>query len=229
MNRTIIGGHVRARRPLQPPRCRPHRGPRRRSGRQARGPLRACPDHRRGATRWPSCSMTWTAGVLLSLDGEALRPDRRDRRRPERAASPTGTRSSAPSVPDGPGRASCRVPAPACSRPLVVEDEEGAVLEGLLAVGWADEKPPIDEVTDSTPGHRRPSGRGHPPGSPAQLGLGALRPRRPPAAHRPTDRPRQPGHVRAHARARDRARHAPGHAARRRHARRGRPDRHQPS
>jgi diguanylate cyclase (GGDEF)-like protein len=42
-----------------------------------------------------------------------------------------------------PGAASCLI------APLVVEDEDGAFIEGLLVMGWEDAEPPVDEVPDA--------------------------------------------------------------------------------
>ncbi len=87
------------------------------------------------------------ADVLLSLDGEVALPIS--------AAGPEITRVAADrlpvvaaSVPDGlvsvlPGARSCLL------SPLVVEDEEGAFVEGLLAIGWEAADPPVDEVPDA--------------------------------------------------------------------------------
>jgi diguanylate cyclase (GGDEF)-like protein len=87
------------------------------------------------------------ADVLLSLDGEVALPIS--------AAGPEITRVAADrlpvlaaTVPDGlvsvlPGARSCLL------SPLVVEDEEGAFLEGLLALGWESETPPLEETPDA--------------------------------------------------------------------------------
>ena len=87
------------------------------------------------------------ADVLLTLDGEFALP--------VSAADADITRAVADrqpaivaSVPESlatvlPQAHSCLL------SPLVVEDEEGAFLEGLLVVGWAAAEPPLDTVSDA--------------------------------------------------------------------------------
>ena len=87
------------------------------------------------------------ADVLLSLDGELALP--------LSAADADTARAVAdrqPVLMSGPpeslaealsGAASCLL------APLIVEDEDGAFIEGLLALGWAAAKPPTDEVPDA--------------------------------------------------------------------------------
>jgi diguanylate cyclase (GGDEF)-like protein len=87
------------------------------------------------------------AGVLLSLDGELMLPiSAAD------ADVAQALEDRAPGVVGGmpkslagvlPGAKSCLL------SPLVVEDEDGAVLEGLLAVGWEAAEPPVDTVPDA--------------------------------------------------------------------------------
>jgi diguanylate cyclase (GGDEF)-like protein len=87
------------------------------------------------------------ATALLSLDGSLVLS--REAQGAE-LAQVVAERSAVvvPSVPDSlapllPGARSCLL------APLVVEDEDGAALEGLLAVGWADPVPPVGEPNES--------------------------------------------------------------------------------
>ena len=87
------------------------------------------------------------ADQLLSLDGEISlaigeTDDEVDRVLNDRAAQICGA------VPASlaemlPGAASCLL------SPLVLEDEEGTFVEGILAVGWEAEQPPIDRAPDA--------------------------------------------------------------------------------
>ncbi len=87
------------------------------------------------------------ADVLLSLDGELVLP--------VSAADPDTTRVAAdrqivlmrgvaesltPILPDA---GSCLL------APLVVEDEDGAFIEGVLALGWEAAQPPVEEAPDA--------------------------------------------------------------------------------
>ena len=86
------------------------------------------------------------AGVLLSLDGEVVVPTAAADGDLGRAVEDR-TAVFGLTVPKGlaatlPGMRSCLI----C--PLVVEDEDGAFLEGLLVLGWV-ETAPLEEVPDS--------------------------------------------------------------------------------
>ena len=86
-------------------------------------------------------------GALLSLDGERVVPmDDPDADLGQAVADRLAIVSAA--VPASlapllPGARSCLL------SPLVVEDEDGAFLEGLLTVGWSAGTPPVDEVPDA--------------------------------------------------------------------------------
>jgi len=87
------------------------------------------------------------ADVLLSLDGELALPVSAADADLTRAVADRQPAIVAP-VPDDlatvlPGAKACLL------SPLVVEDEEGAFLEGLLAVGWEAAEPPLDAVPDA--------------------------------------------------------------------------------
>ncbi len=87
------------------------------------------------------------ADVLLSLDGELALPISAadteitqavtDRRPTIVASVPEGLATQLPEA------QSCLL------SPLVVEDEDGAFVEGLLSVGWEAAKPPIETVPDA--------------------------------------------------------------------------------
>jgi len=85
--------------------------------------------------------------VLLSLDGELALPVSAADADTTRAVSDrqmvlkSGVAESLTGV--LPGAASCLL------APLVVEDEDGAFIEGVLAVGWTDAEPPIETVPDA--------------------------------------------------------------------------------
>lgn len=87
------------------------------------------------------------ADVLLSVDGEVALPitaAHDDIARVVADRLPT----LLDSVPEGldpvlPGARSCLL------SPLVVEDEEGAFLEGLLVIGWEAETPPLETTPDT--------------------------------------------------------------------------------
>jgi diguanylate cyclase (GGDEF)-like protein len=86
-------------------------------------------------------------GVLLSLDGELTVTIADVGDELTRAVADRLPAITAP-VPEAiasvlPGAASCLL------APLVVEDEEGAFVEGLLAIGWEGTEPPIDVVPDA--------------------------------------------------------------------------------
>jgi diguanylate cyclase (GGDEF)-like protein len=87
------------------------------------------------------------ADVLLSFDGELTLPVSAADADTSRAVSDrqpvirSGVAKSLSGV--LPGAASCLL------APLVVEDEDGAFIEGLLAIGWEDAEPPVDEVPDA--------------------------------------------------------------------------------
>ncbi len=87
------------------------------------------------------------ADVLLSLDGELALP--------MAAADAETTRAVAdrqPVIVDSvPESLAGQLPeaASAMLAPLVVEDEDGAFIEGLLAIGWTSAKAPIDEAPDA--------------------------------------------------------------------------------
>ena len=87
------------------------------------------------------------ADVLLSLDGELTLP--------LSAADADTTRAVAdrqpllmPGTPESLAGI-LREAGSSLLAPLVVEDEDGAFLEGLLALGWAGAEPPTDEVSDA--------------------------------------------------------------------------------
>lgn len=87
------------------------------------------------------------AGVLLSLDGSVTLPVADFDERLTRAASDRLPVITA-SLPKGlesvlPGAGSCLL------TPLVVEDEQGAFMEGLLVIGWIAAQPPLDTVPDN--------------------------------------------------------------------------------
>ena len=85
--------------------------------------------------------------VLLSLDGELALPLSAADADTARAVADrqpvlkSGTPESLAGVLSG--------SASSLLAPLVVEDEDGAFIEGLLAVGWTTAEPPITEVPDS--------------------------------------------------------------------------------
>ncbi len=85
--------------------------------------------------------------VLLSLDGELALPLSAADADTARAVADrqpvlmSGTPESLAGILSG--------SASSLLAPLVVEDEDGAFIEGLLAVGWTTAKPPITEVPDS--------------------------------------------------------------------------------
>ena len=86
------------------------------------------------------------ADVLLSLDGELALPVSAADAVTTRAVADrqpvlmSGVAESLRGVLDGSGSS--------LLAPLVVEDEDGAFLEGLLALGWEAEQPPIESVPD---------------------------------------------------------------------------------
>jgi len=87
------------------------------------------------------------AGVLLSLDGALTLPTAGADAQLARAVSDRLSVITA-AVPDGidallPDAQSCLL------TPLVVEDEEGAFVEGVLAIGWESAEPPIGSVPDA--------------------------------------------------------------------------------
>lgn len=87
------------------------------------------------------------AGALLSLDGETSVPAADDDPDLGRALADR-TVVSGRAIPASlaallPGSRSCLL------SPLLIEDEEGAFLEGLLALGWDAPEPPFDEVPDA--------------------------------------------------------------------------------
>ena len=87
------------------------------------------------------------ADLLLSLDGQLALPVSAADSDTSRAVSDRapvlmpGVAESLAGVLDG--ASSCLL------APLVVEDEDGAFIEGLLAMGWPVPQPPFDEVPDS--------------------------------------------------------------------------------
>ena len=86
-------------------------------------------------------------GVLLSLDGTLTLPIAAADQEVTRAVSDRLPVVTAP-LPDGietvlPGAKSCLL------SPLVIEDEEGSFVEGLLVVGWEASEPPIETVPDA--------------------------------------------------------------------------------
>ncbi len=87
------------------------------------------------------------ADVLLSMDGELALPVSAADAAITQAVSDRQT-VLAGKVPRAlasalPGASSCLL------TPLVIEDEDGSFLEGLLAVGWKAAVPPIDEAPDA--------------------------------------------------------------------------------
>ena len=87
------------------------------------------------------------ADVLLSLDGEmALPVSAADAHTAHAVADrqPVLTDGVAESLAGQlPGAGSCLL------APLVIEDEDGAFLEGLLAIGWEAATPPVADVPDA--------------------------------------------------------------------------------
>jgi diguanylate cyclase (GGDEF)-like protein len=87
------------------------------------------------------------ADVLLSLDGELVLPVSAADADTNRAAADrqtvvmSGVPASLASVLEG--------AASSTLTPLVVEDEDGAFMEGLLVLGWAARKPPFERVPDT--------------------------------------------------------------------------------
>ena len=87
------------------------------------------------------------AGVLLSLDGEVALPTS-DLDAELTLAIADRLPVVANAVPEG--LSGVLADAKSCLlSPLVVEDEEGAFLEGLLAIGWDSDQPPIDSAPDA--------------------------------------------------------------------------------
>lgn len=87
------------------------------------------------------------AGLLLSIDGETTIPTADADADLTRAVADRIPLVS-DTVPEAlqsllPGAHSCLL------SPLVLEDEEGAFTEGLLAVGWEADKPPLDAAPDA--------------------------------------------------------------------------------
>ncbi len=87
------------------------------------------------------------ADVLLTLDGELALPVSAadadiarvvaDRQAVFLSGTPKGLAEVLP------GAGSCLL------APLVVDDEDGAFLEGIMVIGWADSEPPIEVVPDA--------------------------------------------------------------------------------
>jgi diguanylate cyclase (GGDEF)-like protein len=87
------------------------------------------------------------ADVLLTLDGELALPVSAadadtarvvaDRQAVFLSGTPKGLAEVLP------GASSCLL------APLVVDDEDGAFLEGIMVIGWADSEPPIEVVPDA--------------------------------------------------------------------------------